>query len=59
MKSKTPKGNREPFSTYVDTELLERVRLLVLRLSVERGRRVSIADVTGEALADYLKKHKG
>ena len=43
--AKSAKVKRESFSTYIAPEILAYVRRLELRVSVERGVRVSIADL--------------
>ena len=53
-----PKGNRKPFSSYVDADLVEQLRRLSLDLSAERGYRVSVADLVGEAFEDLITKYR-
>ena len=51
------KGNRGPFSTYVDRDMVDHERQLALQISAARGYRVSVADLVGEALVDLLAKY--
>ncbi len=53
------KSGRVPFSTYIDRDRSEAVRRLALSVSVERGVRVSVADLVDEAIADLLAKYGG
>lgn len=54
-----PKGERVPFSSYVDRDRAQAVRRLALTVSAERGVRVSVADLVDEAIADLLAKYGG
>jgi len=52
-------GGRVQLGTTIPAEMLEELHRLAARLYLKRGRRVTIADLVTEALADLLKKHSG
>ena len=52
-------GRKEALGTYVPQALALTLRELSLRLSRERGKRVTISDVVTEALQDFIEKYPG
>lgn len=48
-------GARVPFSTYLPAQVAADLRQLAHRLSIETGRRVSVADLAAQAIERFLK----
>lgn len=55
----TAEGRKEPLGTYVPEFIALQVKEVSLKLSRERGTRVTISDIVTEALREYLEKHLG
>jgi hypothetical protein len=51
-------GAKVPFSTYLAANLAGELRQLSHRLSLEHGRRVSVAELVTEAVVAFLGAHK-
>lgn len=52
-------GRKEPLGTYIPESVALQVKEVSLKLSRERGTRVTISDIVTEALRDYLEKYLG
>jgi hypothetical protein len=52
-------SRKGPLGTYIPESIALKTKELSLKLSRERGKRVTISDVVTEALREFLEKHLG
>jgi hypothetical protein len=49
---------KQALGTYIPEHIALQVKEVAVKLSRERGKRVTISDVVTEALGEYLKRHQ-